>query len=65
MARRTKEQKRVDDLIHSLESKYLNGVQVDIMDLSKITDAAKAAIPNGDAAIEEAIKNKIAELRKN
>ena len=65
MARRTKEQKRVDDLVNTLAQRHLNNVQVDIMDLSKISDAGKAAAPNGDAAIEEAIKAKIAELRKN
>ena len=65
MARRTKEQKRIDDLVNTLAQRNLNGVQVDIMDLGKISDAGLGAAPNGDAAIEAAIKAKIAEVRKN
>lgn len=57
MARRTKEQKRLDDLITKLTSKSLAGYRIDVMKIHLLTDAGNAAAADGksDAEIEAAI----------
>jgi putative aminopeptidase FrvX len=54
MARRTKEQKRIDDAVETACNKHAVGRQFDIFSLSKISDAGKAAAVAGadiDAAV--------------
>lgn len=57
MARRTKEQKRIDDFISMTCQNALLGYQCDIMKLSKLSDAGEAAAKSGgtNAEIEAAI----------
>jgi len=57
MARRTKEQKRIDDLVDNTCQKSMSGYQIDIMKMHHLTDAGKAAVAAGgtDDEIKAAI----------
>lgn len=58
--------KKLDALISQLYKKHGNGVQVDIFDLSKISDAGKAAYETGgEEAADKAVADAIAKYRKN
>ena len=52
MARRTKEQKRIDDFISMTCQNALLGYQCDIMKLSKLSDAGEAAAKAGGTNVE-------------
>jgi len=57
MARRTKEQKRLDDLVSSLCQNSMNGYQINIMDMRHLSAAGESAATAGksDSEIESAI----------
>lgn len=57
MARRTKEQKRQDDLVTRLCNSLMSGWQINIMDMHHLSDAGKAAALAGksDAEVEAAM----------
>jgi len=57
MARRTKEQKRLDELVTSLCQCSCNGYQIDIMNLRHLSDAGESAAKAGksDDEIKAAI----------
>jgi len=57
MARRTKEQKRLDDLVSRLCQNAMNGYQISIMDIGKLSKAGEDAAKSGksDSEIESAI----------
>ena len=64
MARKTKEDKRIDELANAAFKAHGNGVQVGIMDIGKVLDAGRdAAKAGGD--VDEAVKAAFAKYRKN
>lgn len=64
MVRMSKEEKRIERETDAAFNKHGSGVQFDMMDLSKITQAGKTAARTG-ASIEEAVKAAIQVYRKN
>lgn len=64
MARMTKEQKRVEKQVDDLFKKHSYGIQFNISDLGKISDAGVKAAEQGQN-VEEAVKAAIQQYRMN
>lgn len=64
MARKTKAEKAIETAVDAAMMKHLHNVQVDIMDLSKISKAGLEAANQGKD-IEDAVKTAIQQYRKN
>ena len=67
MARRTKAEIELERRLHRIESQAIANVQINVMDLNKISAAGKAAAAAGadDDEIRAAMDKVVAEVRQN
>jgi hypothetical protein len=67
MARRNKAEREADKRIELIYYRSCSGVQIDVMDISKVFAAGHKAISEGadDTALEIAIVNFVNTIRKN
>lgn len=65
MARKSKEEKKIDELVAAAFKTHGDRIEFNIMDLSKISKAGRDAAAGGPEAIEQAVIAAIAKYRQS